>query len=81
MVTIRHRVVMIKFNSNFQSSEEVITNNYVAGVDNTGKVKCISGSFTSRAMFKKWYQMGLMGVFDFMLVNGRVVWNIYQTSR
>ena len=50
--------------------------NYMGGVDNLDKDKCIGGSFTGRAMFKKWYRMGLMGIFDFMVVNGRQAWNM-----
>ena len=48
----------------------------MGGVDNLDKDKCIGGSFTGRAMFKKWYRMGLMGIFDFMIVNGRQAWNM-----
>ena len=48
----------------------------MGGVDNLDKDKCIGGSFTGRAMFKKWYRMGLMGIFDFMVVNGRQAWNM-----
>jgi hypothetical protein len=48
----------------------------MGGVDNLDKDKCIGGSFTGRAMFKKWYRMGLMGIFDFMIVNGRQALNM-----
>ena len=34
------------------------------------------GSFTSSAMFKKWYRMGLIGIFHFMFVNGQQAWNM-----
>ena len=27
-------------------------------------------------MFKKWYWIGVLGVFEFMIVNGRIAWNI-----
>jgi hypothetical protein len=46
--------------------------NFMGGVDNIDKDKKIGGSFGKKAMFKKWYLTGLMGLFDFMLVNGRV---------
>jgi hypothetical protein len=48
----------------------------MGGVDNTDKEKCIGRSLTGWAMFKKWYQMGLMGIFDFMVVNGQQAWII-----
>ena len=50
------------------------SDNYMGGVDNVDKDKCIGRSLTGRAMFKKWYRMGLMGIFDFMVVNGRQAW-------
>jgi hypothetical protein len=48
----------------------------MGGVDNIDKDKRIGGSFTGRAMFKKLYRMGLMGIFDFMVVNGQQAWNM-----
>ena len=45
-------------------------------VDNMEKDKKLGGSFTKFAHFKKWYPMGLLGVFDFMIVNGRIAWNM-----
>jgi hypothetical protein len=48
----------------------------MGGVDNVDKDKKIGGAFTKKAMFKKWYRMGLLDVFDFIIVNGRVAWNI-----
>lgn len=50
--------------------------NYMGGVDNVDKDKKIGGSFTKQAHFKKWYKMGLLGIFDFMVVNGRMAWNM-----
>ena len=44
------------------------------------KIKKIGGSFTKKELFKKWYLMGLMGIFDFMLVNGRIAWNMSCTD-
>ena len=58
-----------------ESLKWYILDRFMGGVDNVDKDKCICGSFTGRAMFKKWYHMGLMGVFDFMIVNGRQAWN------
>ena len=48
----------------------------MGGVDNMDKDKKLGGSFTKFAHFKKWYRMGLLGVFDFMIVNGRIAWNM-----
>ena len=45
-------------------------------INNMDKDKKIGGSFTSSALFRKWYRMGLMGIFDFMIVNGRQAWNM-----
>ena len=36
----------------------------MGGVDNMDKDKKIGGSFMSRALFRKWYCMGLMQIFD-----------------
>lgn len=47
------------------------SNNFMSGVNNMDMNKKIGGSFTAWAMFRKWYRMGLMGVFHFMLVNGQ----------
>jgi hypothetical protein len=48
----------------------------MGGVDNVDKDKKIGGGFTKKALFKKWYRMGVLGVFDFISVNGRVAWNM-----
>lgn len=45
-------------------------------VDNMDTDKKIGGSFTAQTMFKKLYRFGLMGVFNFMLVNGRQAWSM-----
>ena len=45
------------------------------------KDKKIGGSFMSGALFQKWYCMGLMGIFDFMIVNGRQTWNMSTTTK
>jgi hypothetical protein len=50
--------------------------NFMGCVDSIDKDMTIGGSYTSHAMFIKWYRMGLMGVFDFMIVNGRQAWNM-----
>ena len=50
-------------------------------MDNMDKDKKIGGSFTSRALFQKWYCMGLMGIFDFMIVNGRQAWNMSTATK
>ena len=58
------------------SLKRYTSDHYMGGVDNIDKDKCIGGSFTGRAMFKKWYCMGLMGIFDFMVVNGQQTWKM-----
>ncbi len=57
------------------------SDNFMGGVDNMDKDKKIGGSFTSRALFRKWYHMGLMGIFDFMIVNGRQAWNMSTSTK
>jgi hypothetical protein len=52
------------------------TDNFMEGVYNVDKDKKIGGGFTKKALFKKRYRMGVLGVFDFMTVNGRVAWNM-----
>lgn len=36
--------------------------------------------FTAHDMIRKWYRMGLMDVFDFMIVNRRQEWNMHTTT-
>jgi hypothetical protein len=75
--TIQRRVGPDKVDYDIPTALKLYTkDNYMGGVDNLDKDKCIGGSFTGRAMFKKWYRMGLMGIFDFMVVNGRQAWNM-----
>lgn len=50
--------------------------NFMGRVENADKDKKIVGAVTKKAVFKKWYQMGILGVFNFMVVNGQVTWNI-----
>ena len=52
------------------------SNNFMGGMDNMDKDKKIGRSFTLRKLFWKWYCMGLMGIFNFMIVNGRQAWNM-----
>lgn len=54
-----------------EALEHYATDSFMGGVDNMDKDKKIGGSFTNCAMFQKWYQMILMDVFGFMLVNRR----------
>jgi hypothetical protein len=58
------------------SLKRYTADNFMGGVDNVDKDKKIGGAFTKKSMFKKWYRMGVLGVFDFMIVNGRVAWNM-----
>ena len=53
----------------------------MGGEDNMDKDKKIGGSLMSRALFRKWYRMGLMGIFDFIIVNIRQAWNISTTMK
>ena len=52
----------------------------MGGVDNVDKDKKIRGSFRKKAIIKKWYLMVLMSLFDFMIVNGLMVWNMSVTD-
>ena len=58
------------------SLKRYTSDNFMGGVDNVDKDKKIGGGFTKKALFKKWYRMGVLGIFDFMSVNGRVAWNM-----
>jgi hypothetical protein len=33
-------------------------------------------NFRKKGNIQKWYCMDVLGIFDFMLVNGRVAWNM-----
>ena len=57
------------------------SDNFMGGMDNMDKDKKIGGSFTSRLLFRKWYCMCLMGIFDFMIVNGRQAWNMSTSTK
>ena len=57
------------------------SDNFMGGMDNMDKDKKIGGSFTSPALFQKWYCMGLMGIIDFMIVNGRQARNMSTTTK
>ena len=57
--------------SNHKALKCYATDNFMGRDVNTDNDKKIGGSFTSQAMFKKWYWMGLMEVFDVMIINGR----------
>ena len=52
------------------------TDNFMGGINNVDKDKKIGGGFTKKALFKKWYRMGVLCVFDFITVNGQVAWNM-----
>jgi hypothetical protein len=53
----------------------------MGGVDNINKNKKIGGLFGKNAMFKKWYVTGLIGLFDFVLVNGQMACNMSVTDK
>ena len=44
----------------------------MCGVHNVSKDKKIDGAFMAKLMFKNWYRRGMLGIFDFMLVNGKM---------
>ena len=69
-VTVKRRVGSQKIYLEIGESLKRYTHdNLVGGVDNVDKDKKIGGAFTKKAMFKKWYQMGIRGLFDFMVVH------------
>jgi hypothetical protein len=81
LVTVQRRVGRDKVDFQIEEALKRYTrDNFMGGVDNVDKDKKIGGSFTKKALFKKWYLMGLMGIFDFMLVNGRIAWNMSCTD-
>lgn len=81
LVTVQRRVGRDKVDFQIEEALKRYTHdNFMGGVDNVDKDKKIGGSFTKKALFKKWYLMGLMGIFDFMLVNGRIAWNMSCTD-
>ena len=81
MTPVQHHVGANKVDFLFHKALKCyVTNNFMGGVDNMDKDKKIGGSFTSWAMFKKWYRMGLMGVFDFMIVNNRQPLNMLTST-
>jgi hypothetical protein len=79
LVTVTRRVGSEKVDFQVQEALKQYTrDNFMGGVNNVDrdKDKKIGAAFTKKALFKKWYLMGLMGLFDFMFVNGRVAWNM-----
>jgi hypothetical protein len=82
MSTIQRRVGANKVDLQIpEALKQYSADNFMGGVDNMDKDKKIGGSFTSRALFRKWYRMGLMGIFDFMIVNGRQAWNMSTETK
>ena len=47
----------------------------MGGIENIDKYTKIGGGFAKKMIFKRWFKTGLMGLFDFKLVNGLVAWN------
>ena len=50
--------------------------NFMGGAGNMDRDKKIRVMLTTHAMFKKWYCMGLTGIFNFMIINGQNEWNM-----
>lgn len=72
MSTIKHKVGSTKVDFKMPKAlTHCKMDNFMGGVDNADKDKKIGSSLTCCLMFKKWCRMGLIGVFDFMPVNGR----------
>ena len=82
LVTVQRRVGRDKVDFQIEEAlKRYTSDNFMGGVDNVDKDKKIGGSFTKKALFKKWYLMGLMGIFDFMIVNGRQAWNMSTSTK
>ena len=82
MSTVQRRVGSQKMDFQIpEALKKYSSDNFMGGVDNMDKDKKIGGSFTSRALFQKWYQMELMGIFNFMVVNERQAWNMSTTTK
>jgi hypothetical protein len=82
MSTVQRRVGANKVD--FQIPEALkrySSDNFMGGVDNMDKDKKIGGSFASLALFRKWYRMGLMGIFNFVIINGRQAWNMSTATK
>ena len=45
-----------------ESMKRYTCNNFMGGVDKIDKDKKIGGGFTKKAVFCKWYRMGVLGV-------------------
>jgi hypothetical protein len=82
MSTIQRRVGANKVDLQIpEALKRCSSDNFMGGVDNMDKDKKIGGSFTSHDLFWKWYRMGLVGIFDFMIVNGRQAWNMSTSMK
>jgi hypothetical protein len=82
MSTVQRRVGANKVDFKIPKAlKRYSSDNFMGGMDNMDKDKKIGGSFTSRALFRKWYRMGLIGIFDFMIVNGRQAWNMSTATK
>ena len=51
------------------------------GVDKHDQLRAVGGGFAKKAHFKKWYKKTLLGVFDMMLVNSYIAWNMSLQTR
>ena len=68
MVTVSRRIGSKKVLFDTEEALKVyICDNFMKGVDNVDKDKNIGGSFTKTELLEKWYCMGLLGIFDFMV--------------
>ena len=46
------------------------------GVDKHDQLRAIGGGFAKKSQFNKWYKKTLLGIFDMMLVNAFIAWNL-----
>jgi len=80
--TIQRRVGANKVDLQIpEAMKRYTSDDFMDGVDNIDKDKKIGGSFTSRALFWKRHCMGLMGILNFMIVNGRQAWNMSSSTK
>ena len=54
-----------------ESLKRYTRDNFIGGVNHVDKDKKIGSTYTKKEVFKMWYRLGVLGIFDFMIVNGR----------
>ena len=80
MTAVQHRVDANKVDFLVHKALKCYaTDNFMGGVDNMDKDKKIGGSYMANSMFKKMYPTAEIGVFYFMIVDGRQAWNMLKS--